>query len=105
MINILYFISFLFLHEFYVSISYMEYDSERKAIEVQKKIFFDDFEIALKKKNNLDKFDILNSKTELVDNYIEAYLKENVSFEVNDKVYDILIFYHVRRQIHCTCRL
>ena len=40
----------------------MEYDSERKAIEVQKKIFFDDFEIALKKKNNLDKFDILNSR-------------------------------------------
>ena len=75
MINILYFISFLFLHEFYVSISYMEYDSERKAIEVQKKIFFDDFEIALKKKNNLDKFDILKSKTEIVDNYIEAYLK------------------------------
>ena len=103
MINILYFISFLFLHEFYVSISYMEYDSERKAIEVQKKIFFDDFEIALKKKNNLDKFDILNSKTELVDNYIEAYLKENDSFEVNDKVYDINYLGHeyINGTINC----
>ena len=103
MINILYFILFLFLHEFYVSISYMEYDSERKAIEVQKKIFFDDFEIALKKKNNLDKFDILNSKTELVDNYIEAYLKENVSFEVNDKVYDINYLGHeyINGTINC----
>ena len=103
MINILYFISFLFLHEFYVSISYMEYDSERKAIEVQKKIFFDDFEIALKKKNNLDKFDILNSKTELVDNYIEAYLKENISFEVNDKVYDINYLGHeyINGTINC----
>ena len=103
MINILYFISFLFLHEFYVSISYMEYDSERKAIEVQKKIFFDDFEIALKKKNNLDKFDILNSKIELVDNYIEAYLKENVSFEVNDKVYDINYLGHeyINGTINC----
>lgn len=103
MINILYLISFLFLHEFYVSISYMEYDSERKAIEVQKKIFFDDFEIALKKKNNLDKFDILNSKTELVDNYIEAYLKENVSFEVNDKVYDINYLGHeyINGTINC----
>ena len=103
MINILSFISFLFLHEFYVSISYMEYDSERKAIEVQKKIFFDDFEIALKKKNNLDKFDILNSKTELVDNYIEAYLKENVSFEVNDKVYDINYLGHeyINGTINC----
>ena len=103
MINILYFISFLFLHEFYVSISYMEYDSERKAIEVQKKIFFDDFEIALKKKNNLDKFDILKSKTEIVDNYIEAYLKENVSFEVNDKVYDINYLGHeyINGTINC----
>ena len=81
----------------------MEYDSERKAIEVQKKIFFDDFEIALKKKNNLDKFDILNSKTELVDNYIEAYLKENVSFEVNDKVYDINYLGHeyINGTINC----
>ena len=81
----------------------MEYDSERKAIEVQKKIFFDDFEIALKKKNNLDKFDILNSKTEIVDNYIEAYLKENVSFEVNDKVYDINYLGHeyINGTINC----
>ena len=81
----------------------MEYDSERKAIEVQKKIFFDDFEIALKKKNNLDKFDILNSKTELVDNYIEAYLKENISFEVNNKVYDINYLGHeyINGTINC----
>ena len=103
MINILYFTSFLFLHEFYVSISYMEYDSERKAIEVQKKIFFDDFEIALKKKNNLDKFDILKSKTEIVDNYIEAYLKENIFFEVNNKVYDINYLGHeyINGTINC----
>ena len=74
MINILSLLSILFAHEFYVSVSYMEYDSERKAIEVQKKIFFDDFEIALKKKNNLKKFDILKSKREVVDNYIESYL-------------------------------
>ena len=81
----------------------MEYDSERKAIEVQKKIFFDDFEIALKKKNNLDKFDILKTKTEIVDNYIEAYLKENVSFEVNDKVYDINYLGHeyINGTINC----
>tara|TARA_B100001559_G_C16317562_1_gene537217 strand:- start:373 stop:789 length:417 start_codon:yes stop_codon:yes gene_type:complete len=81
----------------------MEYDSERKAIEVQKKIFFDDFEIALKKKNNLEKFDILKTKTEIVDKYIEAYLKENVSFEVNDKLYDINYLGHeyINGTINC----
>ena len=47
MINILSIVSFFFVHEFYVSVSYMEYDVERKAIEVQKKIFFD-----AKKKNS-----------------------------------------------------
>ena len=103
MINILSLISFLFLQELYLSISYMEYDSERKAIEVQKKIFFDDFEIALKKKNNLEKFDILKTKTEIVDNYIEAYLKENVSFQVNDKLYDINYLGHeyINGTINC----
>ncbi len=81
----------------------MEYDSERKAIEVQKKIFFDDFEIALKKKNNLEKFDILKTKTEIVDNYIEVYLKENVSFQVNDKLYDINYLGHeyINGTINC----
>ena len=103
MINILSLITFLFLHEFYVSISYMEYDSERKAIEIQKKIFFDDFEIALKKKNNLEKFDILKTKREIVDNYIETYLKENVSFEVNGKLYDINYLGHeyINGTINC----
>ena len=67
----------------------MEYDVERKAIEVQKKIFFDDFEVALKKKNKLNKFDILGSKRELVDNYIEEYLNENVQFKVNGKEHSI----------------
>ena len=51
MINILTIISFLFAHKFYVSVSYIEYDKERKAIEVQKKIFFDDLEFVIKEKH------------------------------------------------------
>ena len=61
MINILTIISFLFVHKFYVSVSYIEYDKERKAIEVQKKIFFDDLEFVIKEKHNLSSFDILKS--------------------------------------------
>ena len=38
-----------------------------------------------------------------MDNYIEAYLKENVSFEVNDKVYDINYLGHeyINGTINC----
>ena len=103
MINILSILSFLLAHEFYVSVSYMEYDSERKAIEVQKKIFFDDFEIALKKQNNLKKFDILKSKRELVDSYIEKYLNDNIEFEINGKEYEINYLGHeyINGSINC----
>lgn len=103
MINILSIVSFFFMHEFYVSVSYMEYDVERKAIEVQKKIFFDDFEVALKKKNKLNKFDILGSKRELVDNYIEEYLNENVQFKVNGKKHSINYLGHeyINGTINC----
>ena len=64
MINILTIISFLFAHKFYVSVSYIEYDNERKAIEVQKKIFFDDLEFVIKEKHNLSSFDILKSEND-----------------------------------------
>ena len=103
MINILSIVTFFFIHEFYVSISYMEYDVERKAIEVQKKIFFDDFEVALKKKNKLNKFDILGSKRKLVDDYIEEYLNENVQFEINGKEHPINYLGHeyINGTINC----
>ena len=83
MINILTIISFLFAHKFYVSVSYIEYDNERKAIEVQKKIFFDDLEFVIKEKHNLSSFDILKSEKDSVDKYIESYLYENILFDID----------------------
>ena len=83
MINIVTIISFLFAHKFYVSVSYMEYDKERKAIEVQKKIFFDDLEFVIKEKHNLSSFDILKSEKDSVDKYIESYLYENILFDID----------------------
>ena len=83
MISILTTISFLFAHKFYVSVSYMEYDNERKAIEVQKKIFFDDLELALKKKYQLSYFDVLSSEKDSVDKHIKNYLSDHLVFEIN----------------------
>ena len=85
MIKILSFLAIFFPHEFYVSVSYMEFDPKRKAIEVQKKIFFDDLELAIKKKNQLTNFDILNSNKEIVNQNIKNYLQENIEFIINGK--------------------
>jgi hypothetical protein len=77
-----------FIHDFFVSVSYIEYDDQRNAIEAHKKIFFDDFEKTLKKQFLNEDFDILKSNQILVDYYIRDYLTNNIEFVINDKKYD-----------------
>ena len=103
MIKILSFLAIFFPHEFYVSVSYMEFDPKRKAIEVQKKIFFDDLELAIKKKNQLTNFDILNSNKEIVNQNIKNYLQENIDIIINGKPLDINYLGHeyINGTINC----
>ena len=53
--------------------------------------------------NSLKKFDILKSKKELVDSYIEIYLNENVGFEINGRKYKINYLGHeyINGTINC----
>ncbi|GIS77569.1 MAG: hypothetical protein CM1200mP13_09280 [Candidatus Pelagibacterales bacterium] len=81
-------LALFFIHDFFVSVSYIEYDDQRNAIEAQKKIFFDDFEQTLKKQSLNEDFDILKSNQVLVDDYIKDYLTNNIEFVINDKQYD-----------------
>ena len=81
-------LALFFIHDFFVSVSYIEYDDQRNAIEAHKKIFFDDFEKTLKKQSLNQDFDILKSDRELVDGYINDYLSNNIEFVINDKQHD-----------------
>ena len=81
-------LSLFFVHDFFVSVSYIEYDDQRNAIEAHKKIFFDDFEKTLKQQFLNEDFDILKSNQILVDDYIMDYLTNNIEFVINDKKYD-----------------
>jgi hypothetical protein len=81
-------LALFFIHDFFVSVSYIEYDDQRNAIEAHKKIFFDDFEKTLKKQFLNEDFDILKSNQILVDDYIRDYLTNNIEFVINDKKYD-----------------
>lgn len=81
-------LALFFVHDFFVSVSYIEYDDQRNAIEVHKKIFFDDFEKTLKQQFLNEDFDILKSNQILVDDYIMDYLTNNIEFVINDKKYD-----------------
>jgi hypothetical protein len=81
-------LALFFVHDFFVSVSYIEYDDQRNAIEAHKKIFFDDFEKTLKQQFLNEDFDILKSNQILVDDYIMDYLTNNIEFVINDKKYD-----------------
>ena len=81
-------LALFFIHDFFVCVSYIEYDDQRNAIEAHKKIFFDDFEKTLKKQFLNEDFDILKSNQILVDDYIRDYLTNNIEFVINDKKYD-----------------
>ena len=96
-------IALFFTHEFYVSVSYMEYDEERKTIEVHKKFFFDDLEQTIKDTFLDVNFDIINSQENLANSYIEMYLKDNIEFFINDKKeeFNYLGYEYEDGMVHC----
>jgi len=96
-------IALFFTHEFYVSVSYMEYDEERKTIEVHKKFFFDDLEQTIKDTFLDANFDIINSQENLANSYIEMYLKDNIEFFINDKKeeFNYLGYEYEDGMVHC----
>jgi hypothetical protein len=91
-------------HKFYVSVTQIDYVSNKKRIEITHRIFIDDLEKALEKKYKKKVY--LTSTKELseAETLIKNYLKENVKIFINNKpqeiVYlarevegDVLIFY------------
>ena len=72
----------------------MEYNDKKQSIQVQKKIFFDDFEIALRKFTGDEYFDIIKSNEDKINLYINNYLSENLSIKVNGKSFELKYLGH-----------
>ena len=74
---------FAFYHPFYVSVTEIEQVQKTKVIHVSSKIFFDDLEKAIDKKNNAG-VNILKPKDKKqVNEYIAAYVKEHLKIKAN----------------------
>ena len=74
------------IHPYYVSVSESVYNNEKSVLQITKKIFYDDLELVLKNENKNENFDILNSKKDLVNSYIENYIKKNMFFKIDGKL-------------------
>ena len=87
---LIYIITSLFLiPPFYVSGSVSVFNQDESSLQITKKIFFDDLELVLQNENNNENFDILNSEKDLVNSYIEKYIKKNMFFMVDGKPKEI----------------
>ena len=83
------FASLFLIHPYYVSVSDSVFNQKESSLQITKKIFFDDLELVLKKENKNENFDILNSEKDLVNSYIENYIKRNMFFIVDGKLKEL----------------
>ena len=71
-------------HKYYLSLTQIEYRSEKKSVQITINVFMNDIEVALNKDYKIDLR--LHTKKELKDNdvYFTKYLKEKLNFKVDD---------------------
>ena len=82
------------IHPYYVSVSESVYNQEKSSLQITKKIFYDDLELVLKNENKNENFDILNSKKDLVNSYIENYIQKNMLFKIDGKLKELKYIGH-----------
>ncbi|WP_411893560.1 DUF6702 family protein [Winogradskyella sp. A2] len=79
------FLSSAYLHEYYVSVTNIEYVKEEKSVQIITQIFIDDFETLIR-----DRFDdriTLDTENEslLVEDYMQRYLSDKLIIKLNGK--------------------
>jgi hypothetical protein len=73
-------------HPFFVSVTEIQYKKEEKLLQISSKLFFDDFENAVKKDLNLVAFNIMYPKdSALADTYIKTYFLKHFTVLDNNK--------------------
>lgn len=73
-------------HKFYVSVTEVAYVNEKKSVQIITRIFIDDLENALRQRYNKHLTFTPENEAEEVEFYLERYLKDKISIQINDKI-------------------
>lgn len=77
------FLSFSTLHDYYISVTQVEYVEDKRSVQIISRIFLDDFESALRTRYNETFTFGGETETEELDTYIERYLRDKLAFKIN----------------------
>lgn len=70
-------------HEYYVSVTKIEYAEEQHSLQIISQIFIDDFEELLKTRYDEDIKLAPDSDSKMIDNYMKRYLSDKLEIKVN----------------------
>jgi len=70
-------------HEYYVSVTEVEYVEEQQTLQIISQIFIDDFETLLRKRYNENITLHPDSDTKVIENYMKRYLADKLKIKVN----------------------
>ncbi|SDS11472.1 DUF6702 family protein [Winogradskyella sediminis] len=72
-------------HEYYVSVTVVEYAKKEQSLQIISQIFIDDFETLIRKRFDESITLAIDDESEMVDTYMTKYLKDKLKILVNGK--------------------
>lgn len=97
-------LAFTVAHKFYLSVTNITYSEKDDALQITSRVFIDDLEDLLKERYDINGNLATDIESELVDEYLEKYLRAKFVIEINDEIKpfdfvgrkydaDVIIFY------------
>lgn len=87
---ILPFFAFNTMHKYYISVTQINYVSEKESVQIISRIFIDDFENILRERYDESITLAGKNEPETVNTFVEQYLKDKIAIKVNNKKANIV---------------
>lgn len=75
-------------HEYYVSVTNIEYAKEQQSVQIISQVFIDDFESLIRQRYDETITLAEDDEPEIVDEYMKRYLEDKLKISINGKVYN-----------------